>query len=161
MILSGKKPRGLLRFGLRLPIWLYRWHLGWLLGERFLLLTHTGRRSGITRQTVIEVVHHDDVLDIYHVISGFGHKADWLLNIQKNPSIRVTVGSRSFEAEAVIVPGQEAANILLDYATIHPLAFRELSKILLGKTIQPTLENCLQFIENMPMVSFLPIKNSR
>jgi hypothetical protein len=30
-------PHGLLRFGLRLPIWLYRLHLGWLLGNRFLL----------------------------------------------------------------------------------------------------------------------------
>ncbi len=161
MILSRNKPRGFLRFAFRLPLCLYRLHLGWLLGERFLLLTHTGRKSGITRQTVIEVVHHDTVQDVYHVVSGFGRKADWFQNIQKNPSVHVTVGNRSFEAEAVLVTGEEAANILLGYATIHPIAFRELSTILLGNPIQPKLENCLQFIEKMPMVSFLPLRNTR
>ena len=42
-------PGKALRLGLRLPIWLYRLHLSWLLGERFLLLTHTGRNSGLPR----------------------------------------------------------------------------------------------------------------
>ena len=158
MGLSDKRPRGLLRLGFRLPIWFYRWHMGWLLGERFLLLTHTGRKSGAIRQTVIEVVGHDKVAGAYYVVSGFGRKADWFLNIQKEPKIKVTVGSRSFEAEAGVVSDEEAADILLDYATDHPLAFRELSKILLGKTIQPTRENCLQFVQTMPMVSFLPKK---
>lgn len=55
MPIGNKKPRGLLRLGFRLPIWLYRLNLGWILGERFLLLTHTGRKSGLVRQTVIEV----------------------------------------------------------------------------------------------------------
>jgi hypothetical protein len=30
--------------------------LGWLLGNRFLMLIHTGRHSGRLHQTVIEVV---------------------------------------------------------------------------------------------------------
>lgn len=158
MPLLNKKPSGLLRFGFRLPIWLYRWRLGWLLGERFLLLNHTGRKSGVVRQTVIEVVGHDRVTGAYYVVSGFGRKADWFLNIQKEPEVKVTVGSRSFEAEAGVVPENEAADILSRYAADHPLAFRELSKILLGETIQPTRENCLQFVQTMPMVSFLPMK---
>ncbi len=43
-------PGKVLRLGLRLPIWLYRARLGRLLGERFLLLTHIGRKSGLPRQ---------------------------------------------------------------------------------------------------------------
>jgi deazaflavin-dependent oxidoreductase (nitroreductase family) len=156
--LSDKRPHGLLRLGFRLPIWFYRWHIGWLLGERFLLLTHTGRKSGAIRQTVIEVVGHDKATGAYYVVSGFGRKADWFLNIQKEPKVKVTVGSRLFEAEAGVVSDEDAADILLDYATGHPLAFRELSKILLGETIQPTCENCLQFVQTMPMVSFFPMK---
>ena len=58
-VLASKPPRGLLRFLLRLPIWLYQLHLGFLLGHRFLLLTHTGRRSGLLRRTVVEVVSYD------------------------------------------------------------------------------------------------------
>ena len=61
-------PHGLLRFGLRLPIWLYRLHLGWLFGNRFLLLTHIGRKSGLPRQTVIEVVKHDKESDRFFVV---------------------------------------------------------------------------------------------
>jgi hypothetical protein len=34
------------------------WHLEWLFGERSLLLTHTGRRTGLRRQTVLEVVEY-------------------------------------------------------------------------------------------------------
>ena len=48
-------PRGLACLAFRLPIGLYRLRLGWLLGDR-LLLTHIGRKSGLPRQAVIEVV---------------------------------------------------------------------------------------------------------
>jgi len=36
------RPHGLLRSGFKLPIALYRAHLGWLLGHRILLLTPPG-----------------------------------------------------------------------------------------------------------------------
>jgi predicted lipoprotein with Yx(FWY)xxD motif len=36
----GRHLAGGLRIALRLPTYLYRWHLGWLLGQRFLLPYH-------------------------------------------------------------------------------------------------------------------------
>jgi hypothetical protein len=42
-----------------LPIYLYRLDLGWLLGHRFLMLVHQGRRSGLLRETVLEVILYD------------------------------------------------------------------------------------------------------
>jgi len=48
-IAKTKLPRGLVRLAFRAPIWLYRAHLGWLLGYRFVLLTHTGRKSVLPR----------------------------------------------------------------------------------------------------------------
>lgn len=65
MPIGNKKPRDFLRFGFRLPIWLYRMQLGWVLGERFLLLTRTGRKSGRMYQTIIEVVRHDKETGTY------------------------------------------------------------------------------------------------
>ena len=50
------KPSGTLRLVFRLPIYLYRLNLGWLLGHRGLLLTHQGRKSGLLRETVLEVI---------------------------------------------------------------------------------------------------------
>jgi hypothetical protein len=57
------RPRGLVRIAVRLPILLYWLGLGWLLGHRFLLLTHRGRVSGQVRHTVLEVIRHDRAAD--------------------------------------------------------------------------------------------------
>lgn len=90
-------PRGLLRLGLRLPVWLYRLRLGRLLGRRFVMVTHTGRKSGRQHQTVLEVVRYDPATGVVVVASGWGEKADWFRNILKHRrwwSISVTAGSR-------------------------------------------------------------------
>ena len=73
-----RPPHGLMRWLLRAPVWLYRLGLGGLLGDRFLLLTHIGRKSGQLRQNVLEVVEHDEATGAYVIASGWGDKADWL-----------------------------------------------------------------------------------
>ncbi|MEK7873261.1 MAG: hypothetical protein AAB502_05315, partial [Chloroflexota bacterium] len=45
------RPRGLLRPLLRAPVPLYRCGLGWLLGGRVLLLSHTERARGYILKT--------------------------------------------------------------------------------------------------------------
>jgi hypothetical protein len=82
-----KLPHGVLRWLLRMPIWLHRLHMGWLLGDHFLMLTHIGRKSGLPRQSVLEVVGHDEATGIYIIASGWGEQADWLRNIQKHPNV--------------------------------------------------------------------------
>ena len=160
--LSGKSPRsklrkrpsGLLRFALRVPIWLYRLHLGWLLGQRFLLLTHVGRNSGQTRQTVIEVVKHDEQSDSYFVVSGWGKKADWYRNIHKNPDVVITVGRRKLQVRAEDVPLPEAIDILEEYARRYPLAFKELTGLFLGERLQPDRDSSQRLAESLPMIAF-------
>ena len=44
------------RWLVRAPIWLYRARLGFLFGERLLMLEHTGRKSGLLRLAVLEIV---------------------------------------------------------------------------------------------------------
>ncbi|HWD43055.1 MAG TPA: hypothetical protein VHM23_04920 [Actinomycetota bacterium] len=50
------RPGPIVRWLLRAPGLLYDRHAGWLLGHRFLRLTHLGRRSGRRHRTVLEVV---------------------------------------------------------------------------------------------------------
>ena len=88
--------RGPLRALLRLPIWLYRLRLGWLLGERGLMLTHIGRTSGRLRQTVLEVGGYDPTTDTYTIGAGWGERSDWVRNIQQRPDVLVDVGRRRF-----------------------------------------------------------------
>lgn len=77
MKITQHKPAGVLRAMFRAPIFLYRIHLGWLLGGRFLMLTHIGRKSGVPRQTVIEVVSHDKETGKYYVAAAWRDKSDW------------------------------------------------------------------------------------
>ena len=156
MPIADKRPHGLLRLGFRLPIWLYRFHLGWMLGERFLLLTHTGRKSGLLRQTVIEVVRHDKSTGTYFVASGFGFKSDWFLNIKHNPNVAITVGQHTTSAQARQLSEGDGAKELFDYGQRHPTAFKELSRLLIGKSIDVTEENCRQFSKVAPLIAFEP-----
>ena len=72
------KPGGALRFALRLPVHLYHAGLGWLLDHRFMLLTHQGRKSGRTYETVLPHVHlsraragiADDVMQNLIMVAG-------------------------------------------------------------------------------------------
>ena len=76
-------PRGLLR-RLRLPVWLYRLRLGRLLGRRFVMVTHTGRKSGRQHPDCPGVVRYDPATGVVVVASGLGEKADWFRNILKH-----------------------------------------------------------------------------
>ncbi len=149
-------PGKALRMGLRLPIWLYRARLGWMLGDRFLMLTHTGRTSGLQRRTVIEVVRHDKDTDTYYVVSGWGEKSDWYRNIRKTPMVGVQVGGRKFQANVEFVGLEKAINIMEAYARKHPMAFSELSGLFLGQRMNPEGGAPKQIAGKMPMVAFHP-----
>ncbi len=96
---------------LRAPARLYDWHLGWLLGRRFLRLTHVGRRSGRRYQTMLEVLGENPRSDELIVVAGLGRSADWYRNLQAGEAREVAVGRERFvpihrelgEAEAVAV----------------------------------------------------------
>lgn len=154
-----RPPGKILRFGLRLPIWLYRLHLGWLLGDRFLMLTHWGRKSGRPHETVIEVVQQDKETDTYYVVSGWGEKSDWYQNVRKSPHIVIHVGGRTFQAIAEFIPLEKAVKILETYARAHSLAFHELSGLFLGKRMKTSSDAPRQLAEKMPMVAFHPVQS--
>jgi len=149
-------PHGLLRFGLRLPIWLYRLHLGWLLGNRFLLLTHIGRKSGTLRQTIIEVVKHDKESNSFYVVSGWGNQSDWYQNIHKNPDVAINVGGKKLQVHTEDIPLSKAVDILEEYTRRYPLAFKELTRLFLKEEFQPGRESSQRLAEMMPMVVFRP-----
>ncbi len=150
-------PKGLLRIALRLPIWLYHLHLGWLLGHRFLMLTHRGRKSGLSRQTVVEVVTYDQVTSTYIIASGWGEKSDWFRNVQKTPQVSVNVAGRQFQAEAQILSIAQAAEALAHYAQQHPTSFRQLSKTVTGQALEPNAAGFDKLAAQIPLVALHPL----
>jgi len=119
-------PTGLRRLLLRAPIHLYRWHLGWLLGGRFLHLTHIGRASGEARHVVLEVTAHDEAAGTYQVASGWGPRSQWYLNLRSHPDVTVQVGRRAYPATAQLLDADASGRAMVDYAHRHPRAARRL-----------------------------------
>ena len=156
MTLIQKKPSGILRALFRAPILFYRMNLGFLLGRRFLMLTHVGRKSGLPRQTVIEVVDHDKESGIYYVAAAWRIKSDWYQNILQNPRVTFQVGKMKFEAEAVQTSAKEAELIYWAYAQKHPFAMRELSSLMLGERVPPTRQTCKRLSESIPLIALKP-----
>lgn len=109
------------------PAYLYRAGLGWMMGNRFVMIEHTGRKSGNTYQTVLEVIGLDE--QSVDVAAAWGPKSDWLRNIQANPGIRVSMGKiRKAPATARVLDAAAAAKVFADYTEAHPRAAKTLSK---------------------------------
>jgi deazaflavin-dependent oxidoreductase (nitroreductase family) len=155
------RPKGLLRWLLRLPIWLYRHNMGWLLGNRFIMLQHTGRKSGLARYAVVEVVDYDREHGIYSIASGWGRKSDWYRNILKTPDVWVTTYKGQKRAHAVPLSAEDGARALQSYATRHSAAFRALTRFLLAG--EEELENIdlVEVATMMPLVRIHLEKTSR
>ena len=148
-------PHGVARTLYRLPIRLFHLHLGWLLVGHFLLLTHTGRKSGLPRQTVLGVLLHDRAKDVYYVMAGWGEQSDWVKNIEKTPQVEIIVGRRHFYALARSLPPEEAESKVIAYAKQHPHLIRSLPR-LLGYRIDGSEEDLRALARLGIVVAFEP-----
>ena len=144
---------------LRAPVLLYRWRLGWLLGERFLLLTHLGRRSGRRYRTPLEVVGHGpDPVEVV-VLAGLGDEADWVRNIRARPAVEVNVGRRRFVPVHRELDEHEAEAVLADYERRHRRAapvVRAVLGRLVGWRYDGTPEARTRLVRELPLIAFRP-----
>ncbi len=126
---------------MRAPIWIYKARAGAMFGSRILMLEHIGRKSGVPRYAVLEVVDHPSA-DTYVIASGFGRKAQWFRNIAANPRVRVYAGSHApRRATARVLDQHEADRALAVYKSRHPRAWEQMHPVLedtLGTPITDT-----------------------
>jgi len=151
-----KRPRGLSRLAFRLPIWLFHAHLGWIMGHRFLLLAHTGRKTGLLRQNVLEIVRFDKNTGACVVASGWGVKSDWFQNITANPKIVYQVQNKRMAGIAERLTPAEGAQELFEYARHYPLAFRELARFM-GYRVNGSEEDIRAVGRTLPMFLLKPV----
>lgn len=156
MTQSERKPvTGLKKFLFRVPLLLYRMGLGGLLGKRFVLLNHIGRKSGKPRQSVLEVVNHDKTTDTYYIASGFGKKSDWYLNIMAHPQVDIQVGWRKMAVTAVPLTPDESGQAMVDYARRYPVAAKNLGK-LIGYDVSTEAEYRAVGHDSIPFIALEP-----
>ena len=154
---DGAPPRGLLALSLRAPLVLYHLHLGWLLGNRFLVLKHTGRKSAVVHSTVLEVVRYDPLTGQCIVASGWGEKSQWLQNVQANPRVRFILGRQCRDALAKRMAVEAAKSEFRDYGRRHPYALRRLAAWMLGE--KPADQETMfgRLAEAVPLVELSPV----
>lgn len=98
---------------------LYAIGLGRLIGRIILLLTTTGRRSGMKRVTPLQ---YEKIGLDYYVGAARGVKADWVRNVLSSPQVDVRVGAKRFHGTAeVITDPSRFADFLEIRLQRHPL----------------------------------------
>ena len=111
------KPGLLVALFRRAPVVLYRAHLGWILGGHFLMLTTTGRKTGRTRRTVLEVMRRADrstgALPTLWVVASRGRQTDWYANAVAGGSTGVTWKFHAFTPRLHALDAAERAELLL------------------------------------------------
>lgn len=111
---------------MRMPIPLYRAGLGWIFGERLVMIEHRGRVSGEPRYVVVEVVERER--NVIRVASGFGARSQWYRNLRANGVAYLSTGrARRVRARVRLLDAEESSQCLRRYAAEHPVAWQHLS----------------------------------
>ncbi|MFK4804683.1 GNAT family N-acetyltransferase [Microbacterium sp. ZW CA_36] len=113
------------RWLMRMPIPLYRAGLGWILGERLVMIEHLGRVSHEPRFVVVEVVERER--NAIRVASGFGEHAQWYRNLRANGVAYLSTGrARRVRAQVRLLDRADSETVLRRYAAAHPEAWQHL-----------------------------------
>jgi deazaflavin-dependent oxidoreductase (nitroreductase family) len=132
--------------------------LGGLMGSRFLLLKHHGRRTGLIREAVIEIIQRDEKRDQTYVAAAWGERSDWYRNLQEDPQVEICIGTTWKQVEARTVPVVEAHTILGQYAQRHPTAARSLAR-LMGFRVE-RVEGFAELATHLSLVVFEPLRTA-
>ena len=148
-----QKPSGIFKHFLHAPTWLYRAHLGFVFGNRFLMIEHAGRKSGNRYRTVLEVAGRYPEKDEWIVTSGTGPRADWYRNLKAHGVEAVWIGSTRHQATVRFLEAPEAAQVMAIYEADHPKAAVKLFESM-GVSYDGTDEGRIALMPQIPMVGF-------
>lgn len=148
-------PTGWRRTLFRLPITCYRLGVGWVLGTRFVLINHVGRRTAHLHAAVVEVVDRDPDADTWIVASGFGPTADWYRNLLATPDVTIQVGRRTIPVTAHALSDADGADAMARYAAAHPRTARRIARFM-GFEVDGTERDYREVGRAVPFVQFTP-----
>lgn len=130
MALAHRRPYGIYRWLANLPLWMYRIGLGWIFGTALVQITHRGRKSGLIRRTVLEVLSYDRQTHEVLVVSGWEGKTDWYRNIQQEPALEVRIGRVHYQPTQEFLSPEETSSLILTLFRKRPRAVRFVGSVL-------------------------------
>lgn len=143
-------PSGWKRILFRAPVPIYRARLGFIFGHRFVMLCHTGRKTGETRRTILEVVVNDSAA--VYVAAAWGAKAQWLKNVQADPAVVFYLGPKKYPTRAHLVSNDEARDVMHRYVTAHPRTLDKLARFMLDDPGETSAEQAERVALSVPIV---------
>jgi deazaflavin-dependent oxidoreductase (nitroreductase family) len=142
----------------KLPLVLYRLRLGWLLGKRFMRITHVGRRSGKVYRTILAVLRFDEKTKEVYAVSAW-QGSDWYYNIQTSPALQVETGLVHYVPVQRTLTAEEITTAFMEYRKKHPLFSRIICRIP-GWKWDSTYDEFLELARKLHGVAFMPRSNS-
>lgn len=154
----------LVKWLFRAPVALFDHRLDRLLGQRFLQVTHVGRRSGRLHRTVLEVIGTIPATGEVVTIAGYGPGANWFRNIQAHPAVEIALGGRRFRPVQRVLDEAAAVAVITAYERRHrivlPLIKMVLSR-LVGWRYDASDAAHHRLAVQLPMVAFGPAPSGR
>ncbi len=115
-----------------------------------LLLTTTGRKSGLPRLTPLQF---EQVGGEYFVASARGQAADWFKNILVDPHVHVQIGDREFAALAEpITDPERIADFLELRLRRHPFMVRMIMHLMDGLPLRFNRGHLVNMAKNKALV---------
>ncbi len=102
---------------------LYRHRLQKLVGGLMIVLTHTGRKSGKVRKTVLFAKKYDPATRQLWLVSAFG-VTDWYRNICVQPALRVEIGGVEYVPNQRILTAEEVVELEREFRSKFPVVAR-------------------------------------
>jgi len=137
---------------------LYALGLGPLVGKIILLLTTTGRKTGLKRVTPLQ---YEEIDGKYYLGAARGLKADWVRNIQTNPQVEVRVKSSNFQGRAEVVTDPcRIADFVEVRLQRHPLIIGLIMQKAHGLSKHPNREQIEKLAEKEALVIITPVQFS-
>ena len=156
-----QNPPALMMPFFKMPLIFYRLGLGWMLGKRFMRLTHVGRRSGKVYQSVLAILHYDEQTHEIFAVSPWS-TSSWYRNIQAAPALAVETGDirsgrvRYVPVQRTLSPEEIAASFI-SFRREHPIFSRMVARIP-GWNINSSYEEFLELARSLRGVAFQPKK---
>lgn len=141
----------------KLPLVLYRLRLGWILGRRFLQITHVGRRSGKNYRTILAMLRFDEKTQEMYAVSAW-KGSDWYYNIQASPALLVETGFVHYVPAQRTLSAEEITSTFMEYRKKHPVFSRMICRIP-GWKWDSTYEEFLALARTLHGVAFMPKEN--
>lgn len=153
---TNRSSKGLLRLGFRIPVYFYRLGIGWLFGERLVMIEHLGRKTGSLHQAVVEVIECDPQTGGITVVAGYGEQTQWYQNLKAHPETTIQIGRHKMTVVAEFVAPEDGEDIMSRYVNRHRKLTAELF-VMVGYSWDGTEQGARQVAyDSLRFVHFRP-----